>query len=239
MTSPLLSRAVRNNAMWCDAVCAAQGKSGEFADTLWFHRHGVPPLYPDAVTLTGGDDAGEQEEAISVLVRSRSGNWGVKDSYCAIDLASQGFETLFEAEWIGLDGDSAIKHIGGDLRWKRIETQSGLDDWVAAWSGGEDQSSPIFTEPLLRNPAITFLAAYADGELQGGGILNDQADAVGHSNLFAVEGKAKLVRAGLFREARRRFPGKAIVGYEHGEDLEQALALGFTTLGPLRIWIRG
>jgi len=110
---------------------------------------------------------------------------------------------------------------------------------VNAWAGGERQTSPIFTEPLLRNPEIVFLAAYVDGELQGGGVLNVQADVVGHSNLYAVTGTRRLVRAGLVREARRLFPGKALVGYERGADLEEALGLGFAALGPLRVWIRG
>jgi hypothetical protein len=35
------------------------------------------------------------------------------------------------------------------------------------------------------------------------------------------------------------FPGTALVGYEHGDDLVAMLALGFTTLGPLRIWELG
>jgi len=112
MTSPLLSRTVRNNALWCDAVCAAQGKPGEFADTLWLHRHGAPPFYPGAVTLTAGD-AGKQEQAIEMLVHSRSGNCGVKDSFCAIDLACQGFETLFTAEWIALDAGRAVPPVDG------------------------------------------------------------------------------------------------------------------------------
>jgi hypothetical protein len=239
MTSPLLAQAVRNNALWCDAVCAAQGKAGEFADTLWFHRHGAPQFYPDAVTLRGAEAAAEQEEAIATLVRSRDGNWGIKDSYCAVDLAPHGFETLFKAEWIGLGADSAIGDEIGGLRWERIGTPEELDRWSKAWSGGDVHSPPIFSEPLLRNTAIVFLAAYSGDRMLGGGILNVQAQVVGHSNIFAVEGRERPVRAALIGEARRRFPGKAIVGYERGDELEDALALGFKGLGPLRVWVRG
>lgn len=239
MTSSLLHRAIRNNALWCDAVCAAQGACGEFTGTLWLHRQGTPPFYPDAITLTGAETADEQQEAIAVLTRSRPGGWGIKDSYSALDLASQGFSLLFEAEWIGLDADDHLSDDGAGLSWKRIETAGELAAWEAAWAGGEPQATPIFAEPLLHRPEIAFLAAYSGRELQGGAILNHQAEVIGHSNVFAAKGKDRLIRAGLVREARRLFPGEPVVGYESGDDLENALALGFAALGPLRIWVRG
>lgn len=238
MTSLLLHRAVKNNALWCDAVCAAQGQRGEFTRTLWLHRQGTPPFYPDAITLTGTESAAEQEEAIAVLTRSRPGGWGIKDSYCTLDLAPQGFTVLFEAEWIGIDADDDFDEEDGGLTWKRIETAAELADWEKAWAGGEPQSAPVFGEPLLHTPQIAFLAAYSGKALQGGAILNHQADVTGHSNVFAVKGKHGPVRAGLVREARRLFPGEPIVGYESGDDLENALASGFTALGSLRIWAR-
>jgi len=238
MTSLLLHRAVRNNALWCDAVCAAHGQRGEFARTLWLHRQGTPPFYPDAITLTGAESAAEQEEAIAVLIRSRPGGWGIKDSYCALDLAPQGFTVLFEAEWIGLDADDDLDDDGSGLTWARVEAAGKLAAWEKAWAGGEPQATPIFAEPLLQRPEIAFLAAYSGKALQGGAILNHQAEVIGHSNVFAIGGKEQPIRTGLVREARRLFPGEPIVGYESGDDLENALALGFTALGRLRIWAR-
>jgi hypothetical protein len=34
------------------------------------------------------------------------------------------------------------------------------------------------------------------------------------------------------------FPDRELVGYEHGDDLEHAIASGFSPIGPLRIWWR-
>ena len=34
------------------------------------------------------------------------------------------------------------------------------------------------------------------------------------------------------------FPGRPVVGYEHGEDLQVALGHGAEPLGPLRVWVR-
>jgi len=238
MTSLLLHRAVRNNALWCDAVCAAKGQRGEFTRTLWLHRQGTPPFYPDAITLTGAESAAEQEEAIAVLTRSRPHGWGIKDSYSTLDLASQGFNVLFEAEWIGLDADNDLDEDDGGFTWTRIETAAELAAWERAWADGEPQKAPVFGEALLHAPDIAFLAAHSGRELVGGAILNHQAEVIGHSNVFAGKGKHGPVRAGLVREARRLFPGEPIVGYESGDDLENALAQGFAALGPLRIWVR-
>jgi hypothetical protein len=33
------------------------------------------------------------------------------------------------------------------------------------------------------------------------------------------------------------FPRTPLVGYEHGEDLTQALRHGFEPAGPLRVWV--
>lgn len=238
MTSPLLRQAVRNNALWCDAVCSAHGAPGDFSSTLWLHRRGTPPFYPDAITLTAEDTASEQQEAIAVLVRSRDGGWGVKDSYAAIDLSSLGFKVLFEAEWISID-PVHMSEADEPLIWRQVESPIELHRWEYAWRGGESgETASIFAEPLLHNPDIVFLAAYRDGALQGGGILNRQAEVVGHSNVFAIKGRERHVRQSLVAKAGTLFPGMTLVGYESGDDLGDALELGFRSLGPLRVWVR-
>ncbi|WP_086994277.1 hypothetical protein [Rhizobium sullae] len=239
MASEMLRAAVRNNALWCNAVCEAQGAPGEFSATLWLHRQGTPRFYPDAITLTGGDTAREQEEAIAVLIRSRKGGWGVKDSYAALNLAPLGFEILFEAEWLGIEADKIHAPEDPSLTWKRIATADELDLWEKAWGAGDPpQATPIFAEPLLRNPDIAFFATFEGKALEGGGILNRQADVVAHSNVFAIKSRKRAIRAGLVQKAAEIFPGTPVVGYEHGDDLSDALELGFTSLGPLRVWVR-
>ncbi|WP_039846855.1 hypothetical protein [Rhizobium gallicum] len=237
MTSEMLRAAVRNNALWCNSVCQAQGVPGEFSATLWLHRQGTPPFYPDVITLTGAGSAREQEEAIAVLIRSRKGGWGVKDSYAALTLTPLGFEILFEAEWIGIEAVEIHAPKEQSLTWKRITTAVELELWERAWGAGEPpQTTPIFAEPLLRNADIAFLAAFESEALCGGGILNRQSHVVGHSNVFAIKKRDRAIRAGLVQKAAEIFPGMPIVGYEHGDDLSDALELGFTSLGPLRVW---
>jgi hypothetical protein len=100
--------------------------------------------------------------------------------------------------------------------------------------------------PALRNnpapredPSVLMLAYYDGADLRGGAILNHGRGLVGLSNLFAVdEHDMPAVWSSSIAAAASHFPGLPLVGYEHGDDLAHALAAGFTTLGPLRVWLR-
>ncbi|HVK05471.1 MAG TPA: hypothetical protein VM490_18490, partial [Armatimonadaceae bacterium] len=126
MADSLLHEAVRNNALWCDAVCRAHGRPGEFREGVcWLNRRETPPFYPNVVTLT---DAPEVSEEQTACVRSLAGSselpgeWAVKDSYHALDLAPLGFTVLFAGEWLYLPAGASPPpgHTAG-IRWERIE----------------------------------------------------------------------------------------------------------------------
>jgi hypothetical protein len=42
MKSSITALAAHNNAMWCDAVCRAHDRPGEFHEALWLTRLGTP-----------------------------------------------------------------------------------------------------------------------------------------------------------------------------------------------------
>src|SRR6202795_4077761 len=87
MKRSITALAAHNNALWCDAVCRAHDRPGEFYDTLWLTRLGTPRFYPDAVTIAGVEAAPAQMEAIAALVGStRRREWFVKDSFQSLDL---------------------------------------------------------------------------------------------------------------------------------------------------------
>src|SRR5215211_524581 len=90
-----IEAAARNNAAWCDAVCRTHGLAGTFTDGAWSVPRRSPPLYPDAVTIS------MSTPAVSILERvDASPGCSIKDSFMCLDLASDGFETLFDATWI-------------------------------------------------------------------------------------------------------------------------------------------
>ncbi len=65
------------------------------------------------------------------------------------------------------------------------------------------------------------------------------ADAVGVSNVFALDDDPDTAWPGVLDTVHRRFPGLPVVGYEHGENLAAAVRHGFRPIAPLRIWVHG
>jgi hypothetical protein len=66
---------------------------------------------------------------------------------------------------------------------------------------------------------------------KGGAIANRTGPVVGVSNLFGDWRAAADSIAG-------RYPGLPLVGYESGDDLAAARRAGFTSTGPLRVWLK-
>jgi len=236
-TAHSIERAARNNALWCDAVCAAHGASGEFHEAFWLHRRGTPRHYPDLVTLS--DEPVVQHDAVAALIETpRLGGWSVKDSFASLDLGPLGFSMLFDAEWIGLAVPDEAGTVAADgLEWRSVAGPAELVAWEAAWVDAPLESS-IFAGRMAPDADIRFLLASRDGVPAGGGILNRGAGLVGVSNVFVTAGETDRVWCGLANQAAVAFPGLPLVGYEHGGDLATALRAGFTSLGALRVWYR-
>ena len=241
MTSSITARAAYNNAMWCDAVCRAHDRPGEFHETLWFTRLGSPCFYPDAVTIAGAEAAPAQLEAIASLIgATRQREWFVKDSFQSLHLNSLGFEPLFDAEWIALSGARpGVKHNPQEYRSTIVTGEAGLIAWEQSWAGEEVNAAAIseprvFMPSLLADTDVVFVSIQGEGGIAGGGILNRGAEVVGLSNLFGP--KIDLVWRGLTAMAGEIFPGLPLVGYERGNELAEAKLAGFETVGPLRVW---
>jgi hypothetical protein len=234
----LWAKAAFNNAAWCDSVCAARHKPGDFLDHIWVQRHGSPPYYPDAVTLTAGE-TDQQEQYIADLSRQRPNGLAVKDSFCKLELGRFGFEILFDASWIAVPVP-ALPTSGDDTRWRQVESGEDLRRLEAAWSGSDqiDESSRTFLPNLLPNPDIRFMLALDEDNPVGGGILNRAAGVVGLSNVFSRGMPEEALWRGLIAQVAAQFPGLPLVGYEHGKELTTALQAGFETIGRLRVWLR-
>ncbi|MBF9233098.1 hypothetical protein [Microvirga alba] len=237
----LVASAARNNALWCDTVCRAHGKPGEFHQAIWLNRYGTPPFYPDAVTLDGRDASGLFDILADLTGADRGRGWAVKDSFHGLDLSPLGFETLFDAQWLCLETAPGKDH-PGDHPFSVIRTEGELADWEDAWAGLEtglsDRSLRLFGSQLLFDPDIVVAAIKRDGAMVGGGILNRGAGVVGLSNLFALAFDRDTVRRRLAELAVTIFPGLPLVGYERGADLAAARRIGFEPIGDLRIWHR-
>jgi hypothetical protein len=243
----LISAAVFNNAVWCDAVCQALGCDTDFVDDLWINSGTSPPFYPNAISLSrAGSDA--QVTRIGQMVRAGlPSGWTEKDSFSALDLAELGLAVLFEAEWLGLPAGRSL--FGADrsgAAWKPVTTDADLAAWEAAWrtAHGKDLSAAgparVFMPDLLDDPDIVLLAAHRQAETVGLVVANRSDDGsgpvVGLSNLVLPEDDRDAFRAGAVTAVMATFPDLSVVGYERGAELDAMVALGFERLGPLRVW---
>ena len=242
---PRIKQAAHNNAVWCDTICGAHGVPGEFHDSLWLNRHPVPRYYPNVVTLSTPHDSAAQLASIQALVAARlPGNWGVKDSFHSLDLATLGFQPAFEATWLWrAPSNPPLHRPSSNLRWTRVQSAPELAQWESTWNGGAAQN-PSITQPrvflptLLANPDIVFIAGYQDQSLIAGAIANRTDDVVGLSNVFVPAGDPLLFWPGFVATAQEHYSNLPIVGYERAPELAIAQTIGFESLGPLRVWIR-
>lgn len=230
MTNLNLAReAARNNALWCETMCKAHDVPSELHEKVWVCR-GVPPrFHPSAATLQPG--AGD--EILDLMPP------GFKDGFCDIEWAEERYQLLFEASWIHLPEPPTISPT---YRWKRILHASELSEWESWWAHGDVDAQnfpPQFPDCLLKDENNAFMAGYDGSKFVGGCILNRTSSVVGMSNTFAIENSLSDLWIDLARVPSLVFPGVTVVGYERDQDLECALAAGFKSVGPLRVWWSG
>ncbi len=226
-----------NNAVWCDAVCRARGGTTAFADGLWCHADPSPPYFPSVVTLSaevGG-------EAVLQALRAAPGgdSLGVKDSFCRLGLADAGFMKLFEARWLWREPKA-----GGSprprLRWCVVDTPALLSSWTRAWwpDPAADPPAPaVFGTPLLVDPAVQLLAGLDGEHLVAGAAVTLSDGVAGLSCCFFPPAEAAALRAELLDAVQVRHPGRPLVTYHQGEELQALLGLGFADVGPLQVWL--
>lgn len=224
-----LEAAIANNVAWCALVCRMHGLQGRNVAGVWAVDRRPPLYYPDAITLSPSATPGD------VLARvDPASGCAVKDSFATLDLEPYGFRVLFDATWFVVDRWRPSDD--GDLAWGAVVDEDDLVAWVGAWSGGDESDSP-FAVGLLDEEGVTFLAARQGNEVVAGTIANvGPGDVVGIWNVFAAGADLDVTWSGALRELERRWPGRPIVGYEHGSALDAARRQGATGLGPLRIW---
>lgn len=212
--------AARNNAAWCDLVCGG----GRFLPGFWASPRRTPPLYPDAVTLRPDVDP----DAVLAAVEA-TGGCSIKDSFGCLDLGAVGFEPIIDATWIARP--AGLPAPAPRVAWSVIDTVGGLAGWTAAWDG----PAGVFRPELLAWPEVRVLAGRRAGEVVAGAVVNHTGTVTGVSNLFAVDGDLDAAWAGVLSVLA---PDRRVVGYETGPALTAATNVGFTHLGPLRVWLR-
>lgn len=220
--------AALNNALWCEEMCCAHGQPTEITERLWICR-GTPPRYHSSLTTL-------QPDSREAVQREMPG--GFKDGFYDIDATELGYKELFRASWIWRDPSSETKP---NLEWQRVQRDAELLDWETSWAAGDDDAANHprqFPPCLLEDPSNAFLGGYQNGIRVAGCILNVTKLVVGISNAFVLDTDLSNLWHDLPLVANETFPDVPMVGYERGQDLEAALAVGFQAIGDLRVWVK-
>lgn len=188
---------------------------------VWSTERRSPLGYPDAVTLSPRLAVG------TVLADVDDGpGCSIKDSFADLALNPAGFRVLFEATWIRRPASKTAA--SPTLTWAEVRTAAELATWC------QRLDVPPLPPTMLAQQGVHVLTAEDVG---AGFVLNRTGPVAGLA--YAVPGTADpaVMWADMVALAARQHPGADLVGYERGDDLEQARAAGFGETGPLRVWI--
>ncbi|MFK7853015.1 MAG: hypothetical protein AB8B79_02835 [Granulosicoccus sp.] len=222
-----LNEAISNNAAWCDAIAASHGISAHRNESVWLSKQPMPPLYPNIVTLRSGAVIDKLIDTINPHLPS---GWGIKDSYCELELEVKGFSLAFEAQWYcRLPNQHVTEEKSPNFQVKTVRTPSELDRWAAAWGEG----GAIFNPSLLVNNSIELVYVERDGEVVSGLATNQSGDSVGITNAFGPHCDIVSCIASL----AGRYPMKGIVGYDGKSEVEALCSIGFKSIGGLQVWL--
>jgi hypothetical protein len=186
-------------------------------------------LFPDAVTLIPSPDVPDLLSRID-----SSPGCTIKDSFASLDLTTEGFRVLFDAQWI-MSPSAPAKEWSDSSDWSEITDPSGLGLWEVAWC--QDDGPRGLFSPALLSEAVAVFGRVANNRTVAGGIVNRSADAVGISNVFTEAGHGSETWSALAQCARASFPDLPLIGYERSESLPDALSSGFHDVGSLRVWL--
>ena len=81
----------------------------------------------------------------------------LKDSFACLDLASEGFDVLFEAQWIYRPADVPPPEPPAGMRWERVRDPAVLRGWERAWN---QIPAGLFHPSLLEEDAVLVMAGY-------------------------------------------------------------------------------
>jgi hypothetical protein len=220
-----LTLAVREHAAWCDLVCRLHRFAPEGDARLWWSTRRTPDLVPDAVTLV------PDLAVLDVLGRVTDfPGTSVADSFATLDLADQGWTVHSDATWVARPpGAGADGEVASTLAV--VRERFAFAAWCRAWGG----PAGVLPAGLRRAPGVTVLGRAGDAGFADGAILH--RTRIGGTTVAGLW-NAFGAWVDLAATASHRHPEAWIVGYEHGPDLDAALAAGFTAVGPLRLWHR-
>src|SRR5262249_23569545 len=140
-----------------------------------------------------------------------------------------------EAEWIARPSAEPVM-TSGQADWRRIVEPAGLARWQDAWRR-DGAPGDLFGAGILDHDWGAVLAAEGGDQVVAGAIVTCGPWVAGISSFCACPGDGPEPWPGCLAVASSLFPGRALVGYESGDELIRAERHGFERIGRLRVWI--
>ena len=198
-------------AAWYDDIFdlhrIAVGSDG----ALWW-AEGAPPRWHSAVkTLVPTTDPSG-----ALLRMERHPHGTIADSFGLLDLAAQRFDLLFAATWLHHRGVASAALTPG---WIRVPDP----DLMARWNLHHDTVG-VLPPDLWAHPRFTVLARRDGDDLTGGRSCTTQGRSRTLEHLV-LRGPPVDPRV-LLEIAAETHPGRAVVDYAWGPDLETMLGAG-------------
>ncbi|GGE50922.1 hypothetical protein GCM10011391_32150 [Pullulanibacillus camelliae] len=220
-----LQKAVLNNISWCSFVCDTHEIKQTATENLWGTLSKAPAFYPDLITK----NSHVTENDVWGFINNRKVG-SIKDSFATLNLSAMGFKVLLEAEWIYHEPLSE-RESTEPLQWQIIAAETELSKWTAL-QGSTNSLKPS----LLKRPEIKFFLREKKEGIEGF-IANAGAGVIGVSNVFSSGVTSDNLWTDIVKELSVIFPDTPLVGYEHSEALHEARRAGWSSLGPLQIWV--
>lgn len=221
-----LRAAIDASIGWYEDLCAAHGIGSAIDAGLWVSRSAPPPLHSDAVLLQPTVTERDVLEAIAGRVHA-----GVKDSFATLDLTGGGMQELFSATWIHREATDDPPNSDSATLWRQVTTPEELAEWT-----DRHDTSDVLLPRLLDRAHVSILARYEGDRRVAGAVARLGTGVVDISNVHGVD--ADVDWSEVAQAVAQQFPGRAMVGYERGDDLVAARAAGFDAVGELRVWTR-
>ncbi len=221
---PRLRAAVDESVCWYDELLALHRIGCGLEDGLWTAHGPPPPLHSAAKSVEPEVTAAAALHAVETHEHCT-----IADSFGSLDLTGE-LDLLFEASWLHHPPVDVLA--GQPAGWRAVTTSEELADWT-----GRHDTTEVLLPGLLERSSFRFLGHRVDGELAAGAVTHLCAGVVGLSNVWVAPGH-ELDWGELVRVVHAVHPGRAIVGYEQGDDLTAALGAGFTDIGPQLVWAR-
>lgn len=223
---PRLRRAVDASIGWYEDIFALHGIGSRIVDGLWRSSGPPPALHSDVVSM----EPTATPDALRAALAGRP-SWGYKDAFANLPPSAPSGELLFEATWIHREAPEEPRRRAPAMPWRALRTADELARWNAGWDTDE-----VLLPGLLERGRVAILGRFEGDDIAAGAIARLGSGTVHVSNVHGSDGRTVDWHELLVAVAAV-FPGRELVGYERGDDLEAAMAAGFVPVGPLRVWI--